>query len=557
MTYTSDQIKDSCTTAVFDRGVDYYEDGRVSHLDRYGAALSATVQGSQPTPYTIEIELLGETGELDASCTCPYDGQGYCKHVVAAWLAAADREPDDKQPAVERRLERADSDQLREFLRTAFAEEPGLRRQFLATVNDQSVNQTLTDYKRELASRYPVENRQPPITGPPQEFSEFERRAERLQERGQPLEAALIYRAIVEVRAEETDFVPEYHEDAVYNELEAFSECLDAADPPHDDKRDHIEFLFEKWRSEDRFYRYFRDTFGRILDSLCTSEADVRQYATLLEEYLPDDLLAGEGDPTEFGFSIPFKKYLDCLEELGEHEQVRELYEQYYHESPTLYGPYVTFLRTLGDESRAIEVAEEGHEAHDNVRLRDHLVELYEGRSPEQYEHHVERRFIETRDWSCYEMLKTRSSPEEWDKRVTRLEDELEAEEKIYLLIELYQREDRIEEAFDLVIERAQADETTRSIGSYNSEGLPILRKYREEIGDYDPETYYETYQELLEPFAANKTGRGHYQTIVDHLKEMEKLGFDDRFDAFVEHLRKTHSNRPAFLDEMDKAGLQ
>jgi hypothetical protein len=37
----------------------------------------------------------------------------------------------------------------------------------------------------------------------------------------------------------------------------------------------------------------------------------------------------------------------------------------------------------------------------------------------------------------------------------------------------------------------------------------------------------------------------------------MEELGFDDRFEAFVEHLRETHSNRPAFLDEMDKAGFQ
>jgi len=557
MTYTTDRIKEFCTTGTFDQGVDYYEDGRVSRLNRYGETISAAVQGSQPTPYTIEVELANETDELHASCTCPYDERGYCKHVVATWLAAAEREPDDEQPTVKRRLECADPDELREFLRTEFADEPDLRRRFLATVNDQTAEQTLVDYKRELASRYPVEDRQPPITGPPEQFSEFERRAERLQRRGQPLEAALIYRAMVEVRAQETDFVPEHHEDAVYDELEAFSECLDAADPPHEHKRDHIEFLFEKWRSEDRFYRYFRDMFGRILDNACTSEADVRQYATLLEEYLPDDLLASEGDSTGSGTSIPFKTYLNCLEDLGKHERVRELYEQHYHESQTLYGPYVAFLRRIGDESRAIEVAEEGQEAYDNVRLRTHLVELYEGRSSERYEHHVERRFIETRDWSCYETLKARSSPEEWEKRVTQLAEDFATENKIHMLIELYQREDRLDEAFDLVIERAQTDETTRLLGSYNTSGLPILRKYREKLGDFDPETYYETYEELLEPFAAKKTGRGHYQTIVGHLEEMEELGFDDRFDSFVENLCETHSNRPAFLDEMDKAGFQ
>lgn len=179
MTFSSDRLKEFCTTATFDRGVDYYEDGRVSRLDRYGETISATVQGSQTTPYTIEIELATETDELPASCTCPYDESGYCKHVVATWLAVAEREPDDAQPAVEGRLERADPDELREFLRTEFADEPNLRRRFLATVNDQSSEQTLADYKRELASRYPVEDRQPPITGPSHQFSEFERRAER------------------------------------------------------------------------------------------------------------------------------------------------------------------------------------------------------------------------------------------------------------------------------------------------------------------------------------------------------------------------------------------
>lgn len=557
MTYTSDRIKEFCTTATFDRGVDYYEDGRVSRLNRYGETISAVVQGSQPRPYTTEAELGNETDELHASCTCPYDGSGYCKHVVATWLAAAEREPDDERSTVKRRLECADPDELREFLRTEFADKPDLRRRFLGTIDDQTAEQTLADYKRELASRYPVEDRQPPITGPPEQFSEFERRAERFQEQGQPLEAALIYRAMVEVRAEETDFVPEYHEDAVYDALEAFSECFDAADLPHEHKRDHIEFLFEKWRSEDRFYRYFRDMFGRILDNVCTSEADMRQYATLLEEYLPDDLLADEGDPTESKISIPFKRYLNCLADLGKHERVRELYEQHYQESPTLYGRYVTFLRTIGAESRAIEVAEEGQEAYDNVRLRTHLVELYEGRSSERYEHHVERRFIETRDWSCYETLKERSSLEQWENRVAQLEDELATENKIRMLIELFQREGRLDEAFDLVIKRAKTDETTRSLGSYNISGLSVLRKYRNEVADFDPETYYETYEELLEPFAAEKTGRGHYQTIVSHLEEMEEIGFDDRFESFVEHLRETHANRPAFLDEMDKAGFQ
>ncbi|EMA56613.1 SWIM zinc finger family protein [Halococcus thailandensis] len=554
MTYTIDRIKDYCTTAVFDRGVDYHEDGRVVRLDRYGATISAAVQGSQPTPYAVEIEL---ADDLRASCTCPYDGSGSCKHVVATWLAAADDDLEDEQPAVERRLERADPDDLREFLSTAFTGDVDLRRRFLATVSDQTDGRTLADYKRELASRYPAEDRQPPVSGPPQRFTGFEHRAERLEERDQPVEAGLIYRAMVEVRAEETDLVPEYHEDAVVEELEAFFECLQAADLSHEQKREHIEYLFEKWRSEDRFYRFFRDTYGWMLDDLCSTKADVRYYATLLEEHLPDDLLAGESDPTEVGISVPLKTYLGCLGFLGEDARVRELYEQYYQESPLFYRRYVAFLREIGDESRAIEVAEEGLEAFDTARLRPQLVELYEGRSSEQYEYHVERRFVEARDWSCYEALKQRSSPEKWDERVASFEEELAEEDHIHTLIELYLREKRRGEAFDLVIERARTDNSPRSLGRPTDRGLPILRKYRDELGEYDPETYHEIYEELLEPFAAEKTGRGHYQTIVGHLEELRELGLNDRFEALVDRLCEKHSNRPAFLDEMAKADLR
>lgn len=36
----------------------------------------------------------------------------------------------------------------------------------------------------------------------------------------------------------------------------------------------------------------------------------------------------------------------------------------------------------------------------------------------------------------------------------------------------------------------------------------------------------------------------------------MQGLGLDDALDAFVAALRDEHSNRPAFLDELEKAGF-
>jgi hypothetical protein len=36
----------------------------------------------------------------------------------------------------------------------------------------------------------------------------------------------------------------------------------------------------------------------------------------------------------------------------------------------------------------------------------------------------------------------------------------------------------------------------------------------------------------------------------------MQELVSDARFEEFVEFLKEKHSNRPAFLDELEKAGF-
>ena len=57
-------------------------------------------------------------------------------------------------------------------------------------------------------------------------------------------------------------------------------------------------------------------------------------------------------------------------------------------------------------------------------------------------------------------------------------------------------------------------------------------------------------------PFAAGDTGRRHYRDIADHLEEMQGLVPEARFEEFVDFLKDKHSNRPAFLDELEKAGF-
>lgn len=70
----------------YSRGRSYYERGAVTSLALRGNTLEADVEGSEYTPYRVRVTF-DKGGITDATCTCPYDWGGWCKHIVAALLS--------------------------------------------------------------------------------------------------------------------------------------------------------------------------------------------------------------------------------------------------------------------------------------------------------------------------------------------------------------------------------------------------------------------------------------------------------------------------------------
>jgi len=97
MNVDKDTITSRCTDAVFERGQNYYRDGHIRQLDRFDDLVTATVEGSRL--YDVTIEFGGRS--LDTRCTCPYDGGGDCKHIVAVLLDIAAGPPNDDSDRVE------------------------------------------------------------------------------------------------------------------------------------------------------------------------------------------------------------------------------------------------------------------------------------------------------------------------------------------------------------------------------------------------------------------------------------------------------------------------
>ncbi|MDG4555581.1 MAG: SWIM zinc finger family protein [Candidatus Competibacter sp.] len=110
------QLHSRATDRSIERGREYVQEGVVGPLTRRGDELEADVQGSAPRPYRVWIQF-EEAQIADAACTCPYDYEGWCKHIVAVLLTYAEQ-PNavEIRPPLAETLATLDREQLQALL---------------------------------------------------------------------------------------------------------------------------------------------------------------------------------------------------------------------------------------------------------------------------------------------------------------------------------------------------------------------------------------------------------------------------------------------------------
>ena len=124
---SEDDVRAKVTEQSYDRGVDYYHSGTVESATMRGNRLFASVQGSEWDPYQVGITFSGAS--FTASCTCPYDWGGYCKHVVAALLTVSDENSPVSvvvKPPVADLIAEMDATSLRALVCQLIDADPGL-----------------------------------------------------------------------------------------------------------------------------------------------------------------------------------------------------------------------------------------------------------------------------------------------------------------------------------------------------------------------------------------------------------------------------------------------
>jgi uncharacterized Zn finger protein len=108
------------------KGEIYYQAGAVINIIQRGNILQAEVQGHEAKPYHVNLNF-DDDGLTNVSCTCVYNLEGWCKHIVATMLVCI-RQPEaiSQHPSLATLLAGLNLSQTQRLLADLVAEDPAL-----------------------------------------------------------------------------------------------------------------------------------------------------------------------------------------------------------------------------------------------------------------------------------------------------------------------------------------------------------------------------------------------------------------------------------------------
>ncbi|WP_375492613.1 SWIM zinc finger domain-containing protein [uncultured Nostoc sp.] len=348
----------------FQRGEAYYEAGAVNAVIQRGHLLQADVTGTQARPYHVNLSF-DSSGLTSVKCTCAYDLEGWCKHIVATMLVCArNSENIEQRPTLEELLNRIDYIQTQRLLQELVAEysplieaidrhvswmtnpadnqtniKPLRRRTIDPTPFRRQVRQILKDTVRYFEEGYEED----PIG---EDLLSVVQTAVDFSERGEGENAIAILEAITSTCVENWDDVAEYgaENDEIVEELNsAWCEAILSTELTPEEKVD-IQINLEAWQDE------WNADFGLVMEAL-------RQgwdYPPLLQVLQGNFTERGawEEDVPDYADDLALIR-LKILER-------QERYQEYLYlaEAEGQTQQYLTMLGRLGRVEEAIDAAQ-------------------------------------------------------------------------------------------------------------------------------------------------------------------------------------------------------
>ena len=299
---TIKHIESMCTDQSFVKGDEYYKLGNVEEATVNGCNGSIHAQVAGTYRYDVIITKWQQKPNMaDCYCTCPYNYEGVCKHIVAVFLHIRANFADlvakhgSNTNAIRQAFSTASTEDLKSFLEDTMKYDIGLQKQFMLRFDDsvdskerieENLYYEIREVYRKAGGTYEML-----AYGHEIDFTEFFLAADERRKKGSHDEAILMYRAISRAIADHMDWVDDsdaYYAERFEDALSGMESCIKSSRLTHQQKRPHILYMFEKYLENEP--DYFAEMYVPLLENVCTDRDDHEYLRSMLEPRLPTQI---------------------------------------------------------------------------------------------------------------------------------------------------------------------------------------------------------------------------------------------------------------------------
>jgi uncharacterized Zn finger protein len=582
---TLKQIRARASDQSFSRGNTLYDSDSISQTVRRGDEIEARCRGSYPEPYRVWAKLNGS--EITTSCTCEYDWGGDCKHIIAMLLTYL-HEParfEERQTLQDALLSRSKED-LVDIIMLMVTRYPDLQ----DIVDQPTPNEIVSgvvpldtlSFRQELRDAFTSYDDYYDYQSDPMmhKIAQVSSVADRLAERGDWLNAAAVYRTILE---EFADIDESYYHDedgelgmSIDMAVSALDSCLKQSIVINNDneRRAVFDALLGVFIWDINFGGIGIGGEAPEIILKNVQREDIPSIRKLTEDSRDQRLRRQYGDWAAEIYNS-FLMDLDMLDEVDPEIILERLRAQeMYHllvsklcemnrvdEAITIIrenmdGSYerrraLSLLVEHGHDTKVQQVAEEILASEYSYELAEWLLSRYKASGNKEALLRWQTRQMQERpSIQIYAELKTTAQTlNQWDTLRPQIIRNVKATENYELLTQIYLHDEEWTLAWDTLskVKRAayyghslELDVANASRHALPGRAIPVFVKYARQY--------------------INNRGRGNYQQAASLLTKVQQaydqLDEIETWETLIADLRTEFKKLPALKDELNKAGL-
>lgn len=528
---------------ILERGEKYWRQGRVRQLHEQGSTVTATVQGTED--YEVEIVLMDDWFD-DASCTCPYAGDGNtCKHMAAVLFALEAGEAqktgheDKKAASISWRsaLDQMEERELRSLLADVAARDRNLQeRLILRTTKELSAGQ----------------------------YNSWAKHLEKLAHGARGRDGFIEYDQAYDFCMSVCEFLLDTASDLIDSGLflDAFRlACMvyefiqgEEMDDSDGGMTEIVRCCEDIWmgRIQEADAEEKEQMYGllteRMPDDFCVVEAvlmeadwDMKQLQASLRSL--DKAIRKGGPDRELGRLIEQRRYL--MERTGADKEQIQAYLARFHKLPAVRQMQIRDCIDQSDDQTAIALLQESKKLDEDeaglvVRYCEQLAELYRKTGQTAlYEQELRDLIFSCRTWKTeyVEHLKELTPAAQWPALFEQILRQPSMRGNVPALLAW---DGQFQRLYDLLSRAARVEEVDR---------------YESVLRSWSPEKTRDLYLQCLDRAMSLADGRSAYRKCISYLRKLRTYPEGAAAVSQAAKMwRETYPRRRAMLDELERA---